>query len=436
MISRRNLNVWLTICSLMVVLVSAAEAQTLHVPDEYGTIQDAINEALAGDEIEVAPGTYFEAINFNGKAIRLYSSGGPAVTTIDATGIVDPVSVVTCTNGEVSGTILEGFTITGGRGTLSYLGKKWGGGMFNDDSSPTVDNCTFSDNTADAGGGMANRGCSPTITNCTFSDNTADAGGGMFNGEIGVVGSTSKVRNCIFSGNDAAWGGGMWNYMSSPTVINCTFSNNTGSIPGMYNESSSDPTVTNCILWGNGSVGQYQIVNVSNSTADVTYSDVQLGTGEPWFGTGCIDADPMFRDALNGDYRLLSGSPCIDVGNNAAVPADVTTDLDGKPRIVNDTVDMGAFEAQLGPAELLLKLMQTVINLNLQHGISNSLDAKLSAAMQALDDINENNDVAAINTLQAFINAVEAQRGSKIPEVAADALIDSTQVIIDLLSME
>lgn len=88
------------------------------------------------------------------------------------------------------------------------------------------------------------------------------------------------------------------------------------------------------------------------------------------------------------------------------------------------------------PTELLMDLAQDVIDLNLQQGISNSLDAKLDAAMQALDDINENNDAAAINTLEAFINAVEAQRGNKIPEADADALIAAVQEIITLLSAE
>ena len=73
------------------------------------------------------------------------------------------------------------------------------------------------------------------------------------------------------------------------------------------------------------------------------------------------------------------------------------------------------------------------MNLNLQQGIENSLDAKLEAAQQAIDDLNENNDVAAINVLEAFINAVEAQRGNKILEADADALIAAAQGIIDLL---
>jgi probable HAF family extracellular repeat protein len=87
------------------------------------------------------------------------------------------------------------------------------------------------------------------------------------------------------------------------------------------------------------------------------------------------------------------------------------------------------------PVELLLGLAQDVIELNLQNGIENSLDAKLDAALGALEDINQNNDVGAINTLQAFINAVEAQRGDKIPnEADADTLIAAAQGIIDILS--
>jgi len=88
------------------------------------------------------------------------------------------------------------------------------------------------------------------------------------------------------------------------------------------------------------------------------------------------------------------------------------------------------------PADAIAELVATVISLNLQQGISNSLDAKLEAALQAIDDVNANNDVAAINTLQAFINAVQAQSGDKIPVADADALIATAQEIIDLLSTE
>lgn len=82
------------------------------------------------------------------------------------------------------------------------------------------------------------------------------------------------------------------------------------------------------------------------------------------------------------------------------------------------------------PAELIEELVNIVIGLNLHQGISNALDAKLDTALSALDDMNENNDVAAINSLNAFINSVEAQRGNKITNEDADALIAAAQAII------
>jgi hypothetical protein len=88
----------------------------------------------------------------------------------------------------------------------------------------------------------------------------------------------------------------------------------------------------------------------------------------------------------------------------------------------------------LTPVGAIQGLAIHVMTLNLQHGIENSLDAKLEAAVQALDDVNNNNDVAAINSLQAFINAVEAQRGNKISDADADALIAAAQEIIAVLN--
>ncbi len=104
---------------LVLGLVQAsASAAVINVPGDFATIQGAINAAGAsGDEIIVAPGTYPEAINFLGKAINLHSaSGDPSNTIIDASGMF--ISVVQCISGEGAGTILEGFTITGG-GQLS-----------------------------------------------------------------------------------------------------------------------------------------------------------------------------------------------------------------------------------------------------------------------------------------------------------------------------
>ena len=155
---------------LGVLAASAQGESTWHVDDDncpgpgsgtqadpFCSIQRGIDESINGDEVIVRPGTYNETINFNGKAITLRSSDGPAVTTIDGTLLND--SVVKCVSAEGPRTVLEGFTITGGNASR-------GGGMSNLGSSPTVTNCTFSSNTADtSGGGMYNKNSSPTVTN-------------------------------------------------------------------------------------------------------------------------------------------------------------------------------------------------------------------------------------------------------------------------------
>ena len=73
----------------------------------------------------------------------------------------------------------------------------------------------------------------------------------------------------------------------------------------------------------------------------MAYSNIQGG----WPGTGNINTDPLFVDLANGDLHLSSGSPCINAGDDAAVPKGTTTDLDGNPRFIG-TVDMGAYEFQ------------------------------------------------------------------------------------------
>ena len=186
---------------------------------------------------------------------------------------------------------------------------------------------------------MYNYLSSPTLTNCTFVANSA-YGSFMFGAE----------------------GGGMFNNSSSPTLTNCTFTANSvrfRSAGGMYNAGAS-PTLTNCILWQNT---QAEI----EGTSVATYCDVQDG----YTGTGNINADPQFvrnpspgpdgtwgtADDDYGDLRLQPTSPCIDAGQNSAVPPGTTTDLAGNPRFVNapgivDTgsgtppiVDMGAYES-------------------------------------------------------------------------------------------
>jgi hypothetical protein len=85
------------------------------------------------------------------------------------------------------------------------------------------------------------------------------------------------------------------------------------------------------------------------------------------------------------------------------------------------------------PVVAIEALAIAVFEMNLQNGIENSLDSKLDTALNALIDVNVSNDGAAYNSLTAFINAVEAQRGNKITTQQADQLINAAQQIQALL---
>ena len=110
--------------------------------------------------------------------------------------------------------------------------------------------------------------------------------------------------------------------------------------------------------------------------------------------------------------------------------------------VVNDGIDDSEPDElvinvlALEPAELMDGLSEDVFDLDLPEGISNSLQMKLDSATQVLEDENEHNDVAAINSLKAFTNAVEAQCGKKISEEDAGYLITAAQQIINILSSE
>ncbi len=298
----------------------------INVPGDQPTIQAAIDAAADGDEIVVAPGTYFENINLLAKAVTLRSSAGREVTTIEAAG---SGSVIIGTG---SNTVIDGFTVTGGNADGRFP-NNFGGGMFITGSSPTVMNCTFSENTAEFGGGIgifaASRpilincifsgntalsgggldvvtGFGAVVIRCTFSGNTAERGGGInvsfgsttvthcvFNGNSGESGggmyvSTNgvSVANCMFSGNSAESGGGMCNnYEANPLVTNCTFSGNTAaSGGGMCNISGGSPTITNCTFSGNSATdsggGMANFYHSSPMVTNCTFSGNDAENGK------------------------------------------------------------------------------------------------------------------------------------------------------------
>lgn len=110
------------------------------------------------------------------------------------------------------------------------------------------------------------------------------------------------------------------------------------------------------------------------------------------------------------------------------------------PIDMGDTVNTflsANFQFEVAPSDPLVmieSLVCTVASFNLQQGIDNSLDAKLAAALDALEDLNTNNDASAVNRLEAFIGEVEAQRGKKITNSQADSLVADAQAIIAVVT--
>jgi parallel beta-helix repeat protein/predicted outer membrane repeat protein len=246
-------------------------------------------------------------------------------------------------------------------------------------SNQTLTNCIFIDNSARYfGGAMVIGHCYPTLINCTFRNNKTEYGGG---GIFCYSEASPTLNNCEFTGNVTQdSGGGMHNTVSSsPTLLNCTFTGNSaGNIGGgIWNRGNSNPTLTNCIIWGNEAREGPEIAVVEGSdpsTVTVSYSDAQGGKQDVYVGPGCaliwgqgnIDTAPCFADPgywghrddpnivvepndpnalwVYGDYHLLPGSPCIDTGDPNYVAEPNEMDLDGKPRVIGDRIDMGAYE--------------------------------------------------------------------------------------------
>ena len=184
------------------------------------------------------------------------------------------------------------------------------------------------------------------------------AGCGAADPDERVVAAFQTTLSGDLNGDDAV-GGAIFNDMALVELINCTLAGNAArTAAGIRNYAAVTLTMTNCILWGNqadeGSGEDAQIINTASVT-EVNHSCIQGWTGALG-GAHNTGANPMLVDpdgtdnvpgTADDNLRLQTDSPSIDAGDNAVV--SVAYDLDGHPRIVNGTVDMGAYEFQPPP---------------------------------------------------------------------------------------
>lgn len=241
-----------------------------------------------------------------------------------------------------------------------------GGGVYRGGTGGTLvfDDSVFADNHAHFGGGVNLINHSPGVDflDCVFDGNsTTTEGGGLRGLDRGM-----SVINCLFVNNSAATVGGgaisITNTLSAftgPFVINSTLTQNStgnsGEAGGIHLENSSARVeVINTILWansnasGNGEEAQIDwFVAPVGDGPIVTYSIIQGRTGVGLFNDPSNSGDnPLFNDAPAGNFSLDPTSPAIDAGDDSAVTLfDITGDLLGGLRILDDHVDMGAIES-------------------------------------------------------------------------------------------
>lgn len=293
-------------------------------------------------------------------------------------------NVITITG---NNTLLDRLTITGGHANGAAAPYKTGAGITKNNTvtKMTLNNCKLIKNVAEYGGALVaifnNTSSELIISNSEFSENLSLGGGAIYSYTNNSASATYTVSNSLFKKNQvkdnasvlAYAGSSLWlrAYGTSSTIatniVNCTFADNldTGTFSGLNNfnratvvvgkrnsfSANHTTTISNCIFWNNKAAGgatarpfsgliddMVSPITIKNSIDETNFAGTTLsGTS-----ANTSDNNPLFTNAINGDYTLSTGSLAINTGDNTNVIG--TTDLLGNQRIYNTTVDMGAYE--------------------------------------------------------------------------------------------
>jgi Right handed beta helix region/HYR domain len=414
-------------CAIAVIAVSMTAtpygsvraASTRHVPADYPTIQAAIDASIAGDTVVVAPGTYVEVINFNGKTITVESSGGAAATAIDGSNIG---TVVTIAAAAGQSPVFRGFTVTRGNASGS------GGAIVTSGGPALVENNRLIGNTACIGGGgilaqasaaiIRNNeisgnnlaGCSigvagagvlingagtAQLTNNIIENNTSPGGAG---GGVSVfnAGTPLIARNTIRGNSAGTRGAGIFLFGTSPArfennlVVNNTavqdggahitlnsvsaglvFANNTfvsAMSPAVVSAGNNGGTrYANNAIQGAGEAAAFSCLTTHTATPPAVLNNGAFNTsGGPAFGGSCAAqaavngnfvGDPRFSDPAASDFTPGSASPLIDAGAAAEAPAN---DHDGNARPLDGNGD-GVATPDIGAFEVVPDMVPPVL---------------------------------------------------------------------------
>ena len=338
-------------------------------------LQEALNLAVTGDEIWVKQGTYYPTKNFannpspsdlrtrnfhfNTMGISIYGGFIGNETDKDQ---ADPENNSTILSGDfnnddtldTTGSTLSGFANTNENAyhilviasvtaPCEINGFTFKGGQTS--MSGTVSD-SFLGNTIYRSSGSAINfaGSNVFVKRCKFQKNVSLYGTLCLNNSSNVT-----VDNCLFDDNFGIWGGAINNQGGTRIVCrNSTFHNNRSSTAGAIwiNSGSNNNLIYNSIFWNNSKNGSTTTAGAEISSSgilNVYDSILQSFAG----GTNNLLANPLFVDANTSDFRLQTGSPALDSGNNNWVLATTITDIAGNTRIQNTTVDRGAYEGEV-----------------------------------------------------------------------------------------
>jgi hypothetical protein len=332
--------------AVALVAASTTNAETLLVPEQFKTIQLAIDGAAHGDVILVSPGVYHEQVNLQGKAIELVGINGPGATVLDGSG----KHTVIIGNGEPEGCVVRGFTIRNGLDVGPYSG----GGVRLSQSSAHFSNCRFIGNVSESSpwgaGAWRSEYGAPRISKCEFIGNV---GGYRTASVYHYLGGQIHISNCRFDGNVSTEGiqihiqteGGQ----ISASIDDCLFRDcrtssanpKSFSIIDFWNPfgGSISCLITACQMEGTPQTpatlsSAILLGSYSNSTYNVTIQD-STACGVPTLVR--VDSNSSWIDGGGNSSTETCGAPSVCIG-----------DIDANGVI--DGVDLGTVLASWGEA--------------------------------------------------------------------------------------
>jgi PKD repeat protein len=360
-------------------------------------IQEAVDATMEGGTVQVAAGIYRlnEQLNLT-RGVAVRSAAGAGTTIIDRNTAIRLIGL-----GHADA-VLDGFTLrNGSSGDI--------GGNVNM-TAGLLANCVLTNGAAKYGGGVYMTGgvvSNCLIASCSVSDQSGGGihmtGGRVLCTEItacyarraamAVYMTGGELERCVIRHNSYepfSWGAALW-VAGAATARNCLVAGNLGGFTEGYGDGGgvlmnhAAARLENCTVVGNRTMGSGGGVKLTAGTVTncIVYGNSATVAGNdfllpatPWvgfscspdlvndpFGTGNRSGSPQFVDPgsgvgldhVLGDYHVLKNSPCIDTGHLLS-GLEEGLDLSGGPRLLNQGIDIGAYETWVPPAGTIMIL--------------------------------------------------------------------------------